>query len=166
MIQRIQVFSVFLFMLFLSQGSFASTLKILRVKPTGKDVPIQRQIVFTFNRAVVPIGRMERTEKEIPVTITPKLNCQWRWIDRSNLACQLTDKEKTKLATEYKITMRPGIRAEDGVTISKNFTHVFNTVRPNINYISFKKWTAPGHRLSPQNRAAETLSPRSGCLSG
>ena len=128
-----------------SHISKASTLKVLRVKPTGKDVPVQKQIVFTFNRDVVPIGRMERSHKEVPITITPKLNCQWRWIDRANLACQLTDKKPTQKATEYKIVMRPGITAEDGATIDQPFTHIFSTERPKIYDVNFKHWLAPGH---------------------
>jgi len=143
--KRLQGFSTLIMAVFFCQASNASTLKVLRVKPTGKDVPIQRQIVFTFNRAVVPIGRMERSQKEIPISITPKLNCHWRWIDRANLACQLTDKEQTKAATEYLVVMRPGIKAEDGATIGKAFINVFNTARPKISYVKFKKWMAPGH---------------------
>ena len=98
---------VFFFTLLLSQVATASTLKIVRVKPTGTEVPVQRQVVFTFNRSVVPIGKMERSDNEIPITITPKLKCQWRWIDRSSLACQLTDNNKTSLATKYKIVVKP-----------------------------------------------------------
>ena len=67
-------------------------LRIIRVTPTGEDVASDRQIVFTFNRPVVPLGQMKRTKEEIPVTISPEVDCEWRWINPSSLACQLTEK--------------------------------------------------------------------------
>ena len=41
-------------------------LKLLRVTPAGEDVP-SVQIVFEFNRPVVPLGRMERLPEEVPL---------------------------------------------------------------------------------------------------
>ena len=43
-------------------------LKVVRITPAGTDVPPARQIVFEFNRAVVPLGRMERDAAEVPIT--------------------------------------------------------------------------------------------------
>lgn len=119
-------------------------LKVTRVTPGGGNVPAGRQIVFQFNRPVVPIGRMERSDSEIPVDIAPKLNCQWRWLNTSSLACQLGDKNKLKEATKYIITMNPGIRAEDGATISEAYTHEFITQRPQVRYAWFSNWQSPG----------------------
>ena len=61
-------------------------LTVERVTPEGDDVPSSRQIVIAFNRPVVAIGKMDRTSDEIPVTITPVLQCQWRWITTRTLA--------------------------------------------------------------------------------
>ncbi len=72
-----------------SEAEAAQPLKILRVTPKGIDVPAGRQMVIQFSRAVVPLGRMERRADELPITVTPSLNCQWRWINTSALACQL-----------------------------------------------------------------------------
>jgi hypothetical protein len=60
-------------------GRAGDELRILRITPAGEEVPVGRQIVLEFNRTVVPLGRMERTAAEIPVTIEPQLNCRWRW---------------------------------------------------------------------------------------
>ena len=60
-------------------------LSVLRVSPSGEDVPRGRQIVFQFNRAVVALGHMARRPHEIPVRIKPRLDCQWRWLDQSAL---------------------------------------------------------------------------------
>ena len=74
-------------------------LRIMRITPDGVDVPPGRQIVFQFNRPVVPVGRMERDASEIPITISPSLDCQWRWLNTSALACQLDEKSALRPAT-------------------------------------------------------------------
>ena len=76
-------------------------LELLRITPGGSDVPVGRQIVFQFNRPVVPVGRMERDPAEIPIAIAPELKCQWRWLNTSALACQLDEKAALSPATRY-----------------------------------------------------------------
>jgi uncharacterized protein YfaS (alpha-2-macroglobulin family) len=120
------------------------TLRITRITPSGEDVPAGRQIVFQFDRPVVPVGRMDRKTEEIPVTITPALNCEWRWLNTSALACQLGEKDALKEATKYEITMQPGIITEKGVTLEEPVPHSFITIRPRVNYTTFKTWRAPG----------------------
>ncbi len=119
-------------------------LKIMRVTPSGKDVSIGQQLVFQYNRPVVPIGRMARNNSDIPVNISPKLNCQWYWINTSALACQLDNKNKMQAATKYTVTMNPGIRAKDGATIDAVYTHSFITQRPQMRYFQFYDWQGPG----------------------
>ncbi|MEM7620939.1 MAG: alpha-2-macroglobulin family protein [Pseudomonadota bacterium] len=119
-------------------------LKINRVTPSGEKVRAGRQIIFQFNRPVVPIGKMERKASEIPVDITPKIDCQWRWLNTSSLACQLSYENKLKKATMYSITMNPGIMAEDGATISEAYTNEFITSRPRVRYARVSNWQSPG----------------------
>src|SRR5215510_11266265 len=80
-----------------AQQGARAPLTITGITPGGTNVPAARQIVIQFNRAVVPIGRMERRDSEIPIEITPPLACQWRWLDTSALACQLADGDELKL---------------------------------------------------------------------
>ncbi len=127
-----------------SSGGEPAALRVVRVTPTGTDVPVGRQIVFQFDRAVVPVGRMERSVSEIPVTISPALNCQWRWLNTSALACQLDEKSSLAPATRYRITMNPGIRAEDGATLAQPLRHEFVTERPIVRHAWFRTWQAPG----------------------
>lgn len=127
-----------------SVNSSTEPLKLLRVTPSGVDVPPGRQIVFTFNRPVVPVGRMERDPSEIPVTIKPALDCEWRWLNTSSLACQLDEKSAMKPSTSYSITMRPGIKAEDGSVLQETFTDTFITQRPKVTSSWFKTWKSPG----------------------
>ncbi|OOZ75065.1 large extracellular alpha-helical protein [Solemya velum gill symbiont] len=127
-----------------ADASQQTTLQLTRVTPGGEDVPAGNQVVFQFNRPVVPVGRMERDASEIPVDIIPALKCHWRWINTSALACQLDDENRLTKATRYRVTMRPGIQAEDGSTISENHTHTFITQRPHVRYASFREWLTPG----------------------
>ena len=127
-----------------AQDRGAEPLRITSVTPSGEDVPAGRQIVFQFNRPVVPIGRMSRDAAEIPIEIEPALACQWRWIDPSALACQLGEDQSLAPATRYALTLRPGLRALDGATISAPLEHAFVTERPGVVYASFRTWRAPG----------------------
>ena len=119
-------------------------LSIRRITPVGDDVPAANQIVIEFNRPVVPLGRMERTASELPISITPELNCKWRWINRQALACNLDEQDRMAEATRYTITVNPGIKAMDGASIAKVETHEFTTRRPNVSATWFKTWKAPG----------------------
>ncbi len=117
-----------------ADASQQAELKLTRVTPDGEDVLAGNQVVFQFNRPVVPVGRMERDASEIPVDITPAL----KWMNTSALACQLDDENRLRKATKYTVTMRPGIQAEDGTTISEAHTHTFITQRPHVRYASFR----------------------------
>ncbi len=88
-----------------------TSLKITRITPEGEDVPAERQIVIQFNRPVVPIGRMERNPDEIPIEISPALNCQWRWLNTSALSCNLDEQSMMGKATGYVIKIEPGRRS-------------------------------------------------------
>lgn len=118
-------------------------LEIIKITPEGDDVPAGKQIVVQFNRPVVPIGKMERASSDIPIIITPALTCEWRWINTSALACNLSDKAPLQSATHYTMEIKPGIKAEDGATIEKTVEHRFITDRPDIRYKEFHQWRAP-----------------------
>jgi uncharacterized protein YfaS (alpha-2-macroglobulin family) len=128
----------------LAESDSTPPLKILRIIPSGEDVFPGRQIVLQFNRPVVPLGRMERSSEEIPIKISPPLNCQWRWLNTSALACQLGEKNSMDYATGYELNVEPGIIAEDGSTITKVKSHNFITRRPDITYARPINWKLPG----------------------
>jgi len=128
--------------------SFAAppSLLITRITPSGTDVPTGRQIVFQFDRPVVPIGRMARKASACSnfFDITPSLNCQWRWLNSGTLACQLDETSALKPATRYTIVVNPGIKAQDGATLEKPVRHNFTTIRPKVQNVWFKTWSGPG----------------------
>lgn len=119
-------------------------LRIVRVNPTGMDVQPSFQIVITFNRPVVPLGKMERDAKDIPVTITPAVDCQWRWLNTTSLSCKLTNDKTLPEATAFTVDVRPGIKAEDGATIAAPYHATFTTQRPDVRYAAFKTWRSAG----------------------
>ncbi len=127
-----------------AEAAKAKNLEIIKVTPDGEDVPARKQIVIQFNRPVVPIGKMERDASEIPVIISPALSCEWRWINTSALACNLPDKAPLQAATHYTIDIKPGIKTEDGTTISETYHHNFITERPDVRYKEFHLWKSPG----------------------
>lgn len=126
-----------------AQAQEKNPLTILRVTPTGEDVPASNQIVIEFNRPVVPIGRMERTAQEVGIDTTPPLNCQWRWLNTSSLSCNLDNADTMNLATRYSMKISPAIMAEDGAQIEAAQEFSFITQRPDINYTNFKTWRSP-----------------------
>ena len=126
------------------QVESSGPLRVSSITPHGDEVPPGRQIVFQFDRNVVPVGRMERTADEIPIVITPALDCEWRWLNTSALACQLGEKDAFRPATRYEITVRPGIETEDGVTLSEPLQRGFETERPRITRTRFRLWRSPG----------------------
>ncbi len=119
-------------------------LEIVRINPSGDDVPPAQQIVFKFNRPVVPVGRMQRDALEIPVEIHPDPGCEWRWLDTSSLACRMGESNRLAPATRYSVVVRPGIRAEDGATLVEPHLHTFLTQRPKIGHAWFESWLSPG----------------------
>ena len=131
--------------------SFASPppLHLTRITPSGTDVPAGRQIVFQFDRPVVPMGRMAREASARsnflgPIVITPSLKCQWRWLNSQALACQLDEKSALTPATRYAIVVNPGIKSMDGATLEKSVHRSFTTIRPKVRNVWFKTWRAPG----------------------
>jgi alpha-2-macroglobulin len=128
-------------------GAAGETLQVIRVSPDGQDVPTARQIVIQFNHSVVPLGKMSRKREEVSISISPPVDCQWRWLDRSSLACQLDDKNTLQKATRYSMVIWPGIRDQQGETIAQPYVHEFMTVRPDISRAWFVGWKAPGHPL-------------------
>lgn len=112
-------------------------LNVTRITPAGDDVSAANQVLINFNKPVVPLGDSRRSADQVPVRITPKLNCQWQWISAKQLACQLNREDKLKLATKYKIVVGTKALNENGDALTKPHQHVIRTRRPSASYTSF-----------------------------
>ena len=104
----------------------------------------ESQILIEFNRAVVPLGRMERRAEELPIRIEPQVNCHWRWISTQALACNLDQKDYLKPAHEYVVIVAPGIQAIDGATTSETLVRKRETERPDVYRAWIEGWEHPG----------------------
>ena len=136
---------VFLFLISCGTSNIESDeLIIQRITLQGDDVPATQQIVIEFNQAVVPLGEMKRSADELPITIEPALKCQWRWMDTRTLVCQLDAEDRLSQATDYSITIAPGIETESGIGMRETYKKAFTTVRPDIRSTSFQNWLTPG----------------------
>jgi len=127
----------------LAHAQDTKPLEILRVTPQGEDVAAAWQIVIEFNRVVVPVGRMDRTAEEVGIKVSPDLECNWRWINTSTLACNLDGNVGLSPSTTYKLDIQPGvIKAEDGGALAEAKSYSFTTVRPDVSYYNFTTWRA------------------------
>lgn len=120
-------------------------LEVLRITPSGENVSELRQIVFEFNRPVVALGNMHRESKDIPVSITPKVNCEWRWLNQTSLSCNLDAKNALSEATKYDVVVNPGLVALDKTGMSQVYKHSFTTLLPRVEETSIKMWKSPTH---------------------
>jgi len=118
-------------------------LEISRITPEGWDVPPGQEIVIQFNKPVVPLGRMERKASEIPVTISPAVKGQWRWLNTSALSFQMDEANALKPATKYTVFVKQGFRTLDGETLAREYSHQFVTQRPMVVDTFFITWTSP-----------------------
>ncbi len=138
------LFSVLVMTTFQARAQDNQTdLQILRITPDGEDVAAEKQIVITFNRDVVPVGRMDRTSAELPITISPALQCDWRWINTASLACNLPDAAPLRRATRYTLEIAASFKAEDGAGLSVPYRHTFLTERASIVDYRFNSWRSP-----------------------
>ncbi|HEY8522104.1 MAG TPA: MG2 domain-containing protein [Gammaproteobacteria bacterium] len=124
--------------------SSSEPLRIVQITPAGTDVAAGREIVLEFDRPMVPLGRMGRTSAEIPITIEPALDCEWRWLDTRVLACRLSEAAALTPATRYTLTIAPGLTAIDGAALAEPVRHEFVTERPRVSFAAFDTWRAPG----------------------
>jgi len=117
------------------------------ITPQGGNVPAAQQIGIQFDRPVVPIVNMARDADDIPIKISPAVNCEWCWLGSSALACQFSQHDTLQLATHYQVSVRSGLVAASGERLVASFTHNFTAQRPQVTYTRFITWSAPSAPL-------------------
>ena len=117
---------------------------LVNVTPQGDNVPPPDQIVLTFDRPVVPIGRMERTPSEIGISISPPVRCEWRWINTSTLGCSIAENNRLNVATTYTIEIPRTFDKTRGEVLAQDTSAAFTTSRPRVTETWFKGWNSPG----------------------
>ena len=119
------------------------TLKVNRITPAGSEIAQERGIFIEFDRAVVPLGMAGNVVEDVPITITPELDCEWTWVKRNVLACQLTQSEYLRRSTRYEVIIEPEFETEDGTQMTERVSHEFVTVLPAIERIDVVAWMTP-----------------------
>ncbi len=117
--------------------------KVIRITPSGTDILPTKEILFEFADTIVPLGKMDRATDEIHIDISPALECQWRWVDRSALACKLSDGKGLAPATTYNITLHKHFSSYDAVHLADTYQHSFSTQKPKVRYVSHELWKTP-----------------------
>ncbi len=117
-------------------------LDLIRVIPAGEDVPTSnRQIVFKFNQPMVAIGQMQVRSSQVPISIKPQVECEWRWIETSSLACQLKRDAPLKKATNYTVSVATSMAALSGAQLGERYNHTFTTQRPKVSRVHLEEWS-------------------------
>ena len=106
--------SLFIGMMLLSARVCAANdaLTVRRMVPEGMNIRQADKIVLEFSRPVAALGDMARAD--VPVKIKPRLNCRWRWLNQSSLACVLDEKDGLRPAESYRVTVKPEFQALTG----------------------------------------------------
>lgn len=93
----------------------AKPLTVLRHSPEGELQTIHK-VSLTFSAAMVSLSSVEKVSgAEIPVTLEPHLDGEWRWLDTRTL--QFLPESPSKRSTVYTIRTKEGIRSANGSTL-------------------------------------------------
>jgi hypothetical protein len=99
---------------------------LVRYAPEG-DVERAELVSLTFSEPMVPLTRLEQTlEKGIPLTMTPEVEGQWRWLDTQSLVFEPTG-DALPMATDYTVTLEEGFTSAAGVPMATTARWQFAT---------------------------------------
>jgi hypothetical protein len=101
-------------------------LDVLLIRPSTENVIDVQQITVTFNKTMVPLGDYEKLAESFPITVTPKIDCQWRWLNGSTIACQLN--QALPPSNAYEIKVPAGLKALDGSALKTGKSERFSTL--------------------------------------
>ncbi|MCW8997801.1 MAG: Ig-like domain-containing protein, partial [Kangiellaceae bacterium] len=118
-------------------------LKVLRVTPAEGSKGLSKQVVVTFDKPVVAIGKMAVDDAKVPVSITPELACQWRWLNTSSLSCRIPNESSMAPATQYLVKVKAGLETLSGEVLNQDYEHRFTTVGPKVTYVGMYSWLSP-----------------------
>ncbi|MBI2026879.1 MAG: hypothetical protein HYS98_03615, partial [Deltaproteobacteria bacterium] len=99
--------------------------KVLNIYPHGKAVSKVSQISISFNKPVVALEDFAKAALSVPIEISPSVNCQWRWLNRSTLSCFLGD--PLPQSTDFQVKINKSLSAYDGTILASDFTGSFQT---------------------------------------
>jgi uncharacterized protein YfaS (alpha-2-macroglobulin family) len=109
--------------------------KILQILPEeDTEAAIDSEITIMFNRPMVPLTTIDIQEDfELPITLTPETEGDWRWI--STRALQFVPKASLVPSANYEINIDSELRSEDGLKVN-GLTHEFFTTPLRVNEVT------------------------------
>ncbi|MGI6525191.1 MAG: alpha-2-macroglobulin family protein [Bdellovibrionota bacterium] len=140
--KKITTFLVLFFSIFLSPHS-ALALHIIRMTPTGEDVPNGQEMVIQFDTQMAPFGSAIQDISKLGIKLSPEVPCDWRWISTDTLACRIKNGGTFLPATKYEVLVPAGIKALNGSELVDEFRRSFITQRPRILSLSVVNWLSP-----------------------
>jgi uncharacterized protein YfaS (alpha-2-macroglobulin family) len=117
--------------------------KIVGVTPSQDNVTPPSEIVFQFDKAVVPLGRMGRSGQEVRISFSPPLNCEWRWQSPTALACVLGKADLPLPATTYNFSVPEKFDITTSAVLTQPHSGSFTTSLPTISSAWFTEWSGP-----------------------
>ncbi|HMO02244.1 MAG TPA: alpha-2-macroglobulin family protein [Oligoflexia bacterium] len=128
-------------MLLFAQISKAEEVKLIKMTPSGENVDVGQEVLFEFDKKMVRLGDFK--VKKAPIIFSPNLNCDWRWLSQTTLACRLNKKDRFKYATRYSVKFVDQLVSLAGEKFQKQLELSFSTEVPKIKYSHLLKWLSP-----------------------
>lgn len=107
----------------------AGPLEVVRYSPEG-DVPIAANLSVTFSQPMVAITSQAEAARSVPVKLEPETPGKWRWIGTKTLLFE--PDVRFPMATQYSVTVPPGIKSAIGGTLSNAKSWTFTTPAPTV----------------------------------
>ncbi len=103
----------------------AGELTVERAGPEG-DVPMATQLTVTFSEPMVPLtSHAALASEEVPVTLEPAPQGQWRWVGSKTLLFE--PDPRFPQATEYTAEVPAGTESARGATLDEAYGWTFRT---------------------------------------
>ncbi|MFH0838283.1 MAG: Ig-like domain-containing protein, partial [Patescibacteria group bacterium] len=99
------------------------------------DIDPKSKIHLVFDRPIIPLSAVQGSGVKKypgiwPVTITPAVNGEWRWLGTTTV--EFTPGNKLTPATTYTVSVPKGITTINGDKTLEDFSWNFETVRPEV----------------------------------
>lgn len=125
------------------QESTQDAPKIIRITPQGDNVYQPSEIAIEFDTPMVPLT-INDPSKAPPVTISPELKGQWRWINDKTLVFQINSETQPTPGTTYTISVSSEIPSLSGQKLSQDHHHSFTTKNVELSYAEIISWESSG----------------------
>src|SRR5690606_16203905 len=106
-------------------------LDVLRYRPEGALTTVAPKLSITFSEPMVPLSSIDVVDaKDVPVTISPDVGGEWRWLDPRTL--QYVPQPRLPFATNFTATVKPGVKSAKGQKLKEKFSWEFSTPPPRL----------------------------------